>query len=268
MKTRVRSPRRRAVLILGSAALGAAVLGIRFMLIGANEVSEPGIAIGVRPIWMLVGALMGGALGALFVYRGRFMNKLPTRPPADTERFTRRTVGLLVGSILLAVCVWLAFMGFVIGYSKSLAQVELKSFAVLGTVFSIVLSWVLLGRRSAWSRRVEHALMLGPFRYWLPSRLTIPQLKVLWPSVVLLGVLFLFPPRVAYESAINGVGHGGRTFVGFHLILSSERDVLGDSPLSWLETNWILTIALAGLVAIGAAILMVVRAERAIRPEE
>jgi hypothetical protein len=106
MKAPIRSPLRRAILIIGSAALGAAVLGIRFMFVGADEVPEPGIAIWVRPVWMLAGALLGGALAALFVYRGRlsFKNKLPTRPPTDAERFTWRTVGLLVGSILLAVC--------------------------------------------------------------------------------------------------------------------------------------------------------------------
>jgi len=247
----------------GCAAVGAVLLGVRVdRALGyyGSGVFARRITVWIRWDWMCVGVLAGGVVGAVVARRvcKRSEIRAPARLLAQGRRDRRKTVRILVGFLLLAACLGLGFAWLASALSCVFSQVELTNAMGPSAIPGIILSWVLVGRRLQGSKRLEHALLLGPFKYWCPSWLSIPQMKVLWVSLVLVALLLIFPPHVAFTSGVDGVGSGGRTFVGFHFIMSDERQVLGDSSsLSWPEIDWTWTVVLALAVVIGCSVVLV-----------
>lgn len=153
---------------------------------------------------------------------------------------TVKNILYIVSFLLLFGIIW--YISVFVTIKKLESLTDIRAFIIIKylAVLSALISWLLAGRKIWIGRtipRIFNRLLLGPFNYIRLALFNSQQHKILWIGIVLIILLILFPPWIAYRYAIEDKGHGDSEFVGFHFVLSSKYDVLYDAPYMIAEID-------------------------------
>lgn len=211
-----------------------------------------------------LGALAGGVLGfyaAILLYkifRTSTQKKCTLLEHRRDNRIFVKNLGLFLIFLLLTIVVWIGSFAAILRI-LTLYPAQLPQLALGIGIIIVILGWVLVGRRLVWVKycaAMVDTLLLGPFNYIKLRSLGKRQLQIIWVGVLLLFLIFIFPPWVAYPYMVDNNGVGKSVFVGFHYISGTSYDVLGETALVAPEISKTAFVVVLGLILVGIICLL------------
>lgn len=211
-----------------------------------------------------LGALAGGAIGYVMsiIFYG-ILSKYYSKLSAGEKNNQIQSRRLGYSFVGLALLIWVAAQLIIRRFLPSVTSFQAMYIIKYTVILSLVISWVLIGRKIVWKSRVldwlsknKDIFLLGPFNSIKLTLMNKKQLRVIWVSILLILLLCVFPPWKAYRYASGEGGLGSPDFIDFHSNLSGSQHVIVEAPYVLVEVDYELLRILIGLVVVACLFLV------------